>query len=94
VGVNQIRYLKPFPPPPRIKYGAGSNLLPRGEEGLFVQTPIKKVLLLKLDDPVKSPKTVIPAKAGIQNLLKILDERYASFHVRIGPAPYPIRGPV
>jgi hypothetical protein len=39
--------------------------------------------MINIDETVKSPKTVIPAKAGIQNILKILDERYASFHVRI-----------
>jgi hypothetical protein len=38
---------------------------------------------MKNGEAVERSKTVMPAKAGIQNLLKILDEPYASFYVRI-----------
>ena len=38
-------------------------------------------LVFNVDETVKSQKLVIPAKAGVQNLFKTLDERRASLRV-------------
>jgi hypothetical protein len=37
-------------------------------------------IIIIFDETVKSPKTVTPAKAGVQNVLKILDSAIALFH--------------
>jgi hypothetical protein len=41
-----------------------------------VRTENRKNDIINIDGSVKSPKTVIPAKAGIQNILKTLDSRF------------------
>jgi len=45
------------------------------EQGVLGKGGSPFTRLLKIDEPVKSPETVIPAKAGIQKSLQSLDSR-------------------